>query len=438
VYPILKIFFHNQTLQGWIDEQVEGERNKLQSLKQELASHQAKFDEMEARGANRRDRASLAEKISGLKRDRTVAQWSLRSHERLQPLIHRYVPADRGKTLIGVLAMLVAGLAFKGFFIFCNESLVGGVTQLTMFDLRNALHRHTMRMDLAALHKAGSSDLMTRFTNDVETLAVGLETLIGKVIREPLKGLSCILLACWLNWRLTLVVLALVPVAVVLISTIGRNMKRATGRYLESMSSIFRILQEGLQGIKVVKAFTAEPQERRKFFQETKSYYHKAMRIVRLEALTSPVTELVGVCAIATAVLLGAFLVIGETDYDRTHVLGIRMADAPMDPESLALLYTLLAGVSDPVRKLSNVYGRMQRAAAACDRIFEFLDQEPAIVDCPQTPWLARHDQAIEFQRVQFSYPGSAPAICNIDVQIRFGETVAIVGPNGCGKSTLL
>jgi ABC-type multidrug transport system fused ATPase/permease subunit len=204
------------------------------------------------------------------------------------------------------------------------------------------------------------------------------------------------------------------------------------------MSSIYRILQEGLQGIKIVKAFTAEPHERRRFFQETKNYFHKAMRIVRLEALTSPVTELVGVCAIAIAVLLGAFLVLGDTEYDRTHVLGIRMADAPMDPEGLALLYTLLAGVSDPVRKLSNVYGRMQRAAAAADRIFSFLDRQPVIVDCPQVPSLPRHEESIEFKHVQFAYAGSQPVLVDINLQIRCGETIAIVGPNGCGKSTLL
>jgi ABC-type multidrug transport system fused ATPase/permease subunit len=438
VYPILQIFFHNQNLQTWIDREVRTLDERAWNLSDDIKSKTNELRNLPHEPADGNTRVALTSELQTLELDRLRVQRELKWHKRAQPLIHRFVPADRGRTLVLVMGLLVLGLAVKGLFIFFHESLSGGVTQLVMFDLRNDLHRHTLRMDLAALTETGSSDLMTRFTNDMETLAVGVETLIGKMIREPLKAVSCIALACWMNWRLTLVVLALVPLAVLLIGAIGRMMKRATKRYLESMSSIYRILQEGLQGIKVVKAFTAEPYERRRFFQETKNYFHKAMRIVRLEALTSPATEMVGVSAIAVAVLIGAFLVIGDNEYDRTHVLGIRMADSPMDPVGLATLYTLLAGVSDPMRKLSNVYGRVQRAAAAADRIFGFLDQEPTIVDCPKMPSLARHDDTIELRKVTFSYPDSQPVLNDVSLRVKAGETIALVGPNGCGKTTLL
>jgi ABC-type multidrug transport system fused ATPase/permease subunit len=362
----------------------------------------------------------------------------VRAGEVLQRVIHGALPHDRARTLVVVMLLLAAGLALKGVFAYFQESLVGGVAHRAMFDLRNRLHRHSLRMDLAEATRAGSGDLMARFTNDVETVAVGVETLAGKVIREPLKAIACVALACWVNWRLTLLVLALAPVAVTMIGVIGRLMKRATRRYLESMSSIYRLLQETLQGMKVIKAFTMEPYERRRFYRETKDYFRKTMRIVRLEAMTSPTTEMLGVGAISLAVLAGAFLVIGETDYDRTHVFGLRMADAPMGLEELFLLYTLLAGVSDPVRKLSNVYGRVQRAAAAADRLFAFLDRAPTIRDNRSLPRLARHCRSVEFRDVCFSYAGSPPVLAGINLDVRSGEVIALVGPNGCGKTTLV
>ncbi len=438
-YPILKVFFKKQTLQDWADAEVARLRMDQSALISVLGGLGAEMTLLDGPSdADRRARDVAAGHIKVLQLQQLRTEWRLRGYERIQWLVHRFVPETRGRTLMMVMALLIASLALKGVFLYLNETLVGGVTHRAMFDLRNRLHRHTMKMDMASFTETGSSDLMSRFTNDVETLAVGLETLVGKMIREPLKATACIALACWINWRLTLVVAALVPVAVVVISLIGRTMKRATRRYLESMSSIFRILQEGLQGIKIVKAFTMERTERRRFFQETKSYFRKTMRIVRLEALVSPVTELIGVSAISVAVLVGAFLVIGETEYERTHVLGVRMASAPMDPESLALLYTLLAGVSDPLRKLSNVYGRIQRAAAAADRIFGFLDRSPAIVDQPRLPRLPRHQRSIELRSIRFRYADSPPILKDISLSVPFGETIAFVGPNGCGKSTLV
>ena len=106
-------------------------------------------------------------------------------------------------------------------------------------------------------------------------------------------------MACFISWQLTLMFLILVPIAAFILARVGRVMKQATRRLLERMSSIYKILQESFQGIRVVKAFTMEPYERRRFFTATKDYYHKAMLVVKIDALAGPIIEVLEVAAAA-------------------------------------------------------------------------------------------------------------------------------------------
>src|SRR5205085_7670014 len=151
---------------------------------------------------------------------------------------------------------------------------------------------------------------------------------------EPLRALACVILACFISWQLTLMFLVLVPIALFILTKVGRVMKRATRRLLERVSSIYKILQETFQGIRVVKAFTMEPYERRRFCSATKDYYHKAMWMVNLDALASPIVETLGVAAIAAALVGGAYLVLGP----RTHLFGMRVTAQPPKYESLLTL----------------------------------------------------------------------------------------------------
>ncbi|MFL5244295.1 MAG: ABC transporter transmembrane domain-containing protein [Gemmataceae bacterium] len=441
IYPVLRILSEEKSPQEWIQSEIKASEKKIKELEPQIELKQSELRRLELQTIQLPDNRFLEQTRRDLVRDLAHLEGKLESHRTdlhrellAKKFIDKFVPDDCFRTLLLVIISVVIAVTIKGAFEFCQETLVGSVVNLTLFDLRNRFFRRAIHYDVGNFNEQGTSELMARFTYDMELLAAGLKTLFGRVVSEPLKALGCIIAALFISWQLTLMFLILVPIAIFLLSKVGRLMKRATRRLLERMSSIYKILQEVFQGIRVVKASTMEPHERRRFRTATRDYYHKAMMVVKIDALADPVMELLGVMAVAGAILAGSYLVLQR----ETRLFGIQMTDQPMSAPSLLLLYGYLAAIADPVRKLSSVYSRMQSAMAAADRIFVTFDRQPRVVGNNAGVRLAGMATAMEFRDVCFSYEPGRPILTNIHLHVRAGETVALVGKNGCGKTTLL
>ncbi len=141
-----------------------------------------------------------------------------------------------------------------------------------------------------------------------------------------------------------------------------------------------------------------------------------------------------GIAIVIVAAVMGGYLVLGQN----THIFGIKISDMPLNHGDMSLFFAMLAGMSDPARRLSGEFSNIQQALAAADRVYEVLDREPTIVD-PATPVaLPKLTKSIRFENVCFEYHAEKPILRGVNLEIRSGETIAIVGPNGCGKTTLL
>jgi ATP-binding cassette subfamily B protein/subfamily B ATP-binding cassette protein MsbA len=446
IYPVLKLLHTGQSPQQWIAAHIEVLQTDIASLeidakrisereKQVEQLPPGKFHDDEAKRVTL-EKARIDGKLEGQGR-------KLYTYQVAQTIFNKsWFPTDPFQTLALVIGLVVFGVAIKCFFEFCQESLVGSVVNLSLFDLRNRFYRNAIHLDVDQFSETGTSELMARFTNDMESLGTGIKTLFGKVVAEPLRALSCVVMASLISWQLTLMFLVLVPVAALILTKVGRLMKQATRRLLERMSNIYKILQESFQGIRVVKAFTMEPYERRRFCSATKDYYHKSMLVVNIDALADPIIEVLGVVAVAAALLAGSYLVLQQKD----SIFGLRLTNGLLEAESMLTLYIFLAAIADPVRKLSSVFTRLQSGAAAADRIFDFLDRRPAVTANIDGPRLSRRiDPAeledhpfIEFRDACFSYIPGTPVLTNVRLSVQQGETVALVGANGCGKTTML
>ncbi|MDX1964115.1 MAG: ABC transporter ATP-binding protein [Pirellulales bacterium] len=425
-YPVVEVIFRGQSLQEWVTKDIQASRANIQAWQAELAALPGNAPAPEGDFARAR-REELVFKLSAEETHLARQEW-------LSPLIHEYLPSDKFQTLLAIMMVLLAGTILKNVFLVFDSILVDRLTMLVMTDLRKKFFRRTLRLDLANFSESKTSDLLSRFTNDMDALYAGIQTLLGRAVREPLKMIVCLAGAAFVCWRLLLLSLVFAPIMGFLINRLAQSLKRANRRAMEEIAALFGILGETFGNIKVVKAFTRERHERLRFHRNNKEIFKRGMKIARYDALIHPLTEMMGISAICLGILAGAYLVLNQ----ETHIFGIRMTDRPLSLSSLLIFYGLLVGTTDPARKLSDVFGRLQRAMAAGDRIYQYLDREPTIQDPPRPVRLSRHSRAITLENVKFAYHPDQLVLHNLSLEIFAGQTVAIVGPNGCGKSTLL
>ena len=329
VYPVLQLVDKNENLQDWVDQRLKDvaarhpqpRRRDRRPVRAEARdsrpSRRASFGTDELRKVTEK----LNVKESRLAALRTT-EWR---HQQLKHYVIRHLPEDMFKTLALLLGLVVLAVAVRGFFEFWQEYLVGVVVARTILDLRNKFYRAAVHQDLRQIQEGGSAELMSRFTNDMEAIGNGMKILFGKVVAEPLKAVACLVIAFCISWQLTLLFVLIVPVAIAIMTTASKKMKRASRRVLEKMGSLYKILQETFQGLRVVKAFTMEPYERRRFHDAAREYAERSIRVTRIDALTSPLVELTGVVAILLAVLAGAYLVISQ----QKRVFGIQLTSTP-------------------------------------------------------------------------------------------------------------
>lgn len=429
VYPMVDLTTKGRSLRQWADDAIAQSKARADHYREE-AGQLAR--ELAAAASSQRDALAAkqrhAEQLALLEeRDGRRYRWFA------EHVIYPYMPADAFSTLLLVVGALLAGTIIKSLFFVAQQILVARLAQRVVFNLRKEFYRRTLRMDLATFTTESTSELMSRFTFDMEGVSHGINDCFGKLIREPLKMLACLIGAACVCWQLLLLSLVIAPVSAFLIRWLAKTLKRANRKAMEEMSQIYNILEETFQGIKAVKAFTMERSERWRFHQVSKKYLKKAMRIARYDSLTRPATEVMGMITVCVALLAGAYMVLEH----KNNLFGIPMGRQPPTFEGLLLFYGLLAGVSDPARKLSEVFSRLQRAAAAADRIYQLLDRSPTIVDARRPRSLPRHRRELVFDRVNFHYQPSQKVLDDVSLRVEFGETIAIVGPNGCGKSTL-
>jgi ABC-type multidrug transport system fused ATPase/permease subunit len=330
--------------------------------------------------------------------------------------------SDSQTAIIIAAVAVVAASAVNGFAGYGNQYLSQVVSQQASYDMRNAMYDRLQRQSFAYHDKNQTGQLMSRATVDVEAvrmfLAVGLLGLIGVIIQ--VVAITCLLIL--LDWKLALMTMAFIPLIAWRTVDVSARLRPVWLRVQQLMGALGNTLQESLMGIRVVKGFSRQKEESRKFDTDAKKLYDEQVHAARLTAFNMPL--MVFLLSLPTALILwyggnqvisGALSIGGVTQF---------------------VLY--LGSLAMPIRRLGMITNLYSRTVSAGQRILEVLDTETTVKDKPAARELGRIKGEVTFENVSFGYNSMSPALKNLNFEVQPGQTVALLGGSGSGKSTLV
>lgn len=336
-------------------------------------------------------------------------------------------PAKVLKMMIFALPIL---FLFKGFIMFWRSFLMSKIGQLVVRDIRDALYHKLNELDLAYFSQKRSGELISRITNDVRMVENAVSYGLTDLVYQSALAVFFTVTAFAMHWKVTLAVFLLGPFISLPVVNIGKALRKLSHRLQERMADINTILYETITGVRIVKAFNMQKYEIKRFMAQNNDYFKTTMKSIKRIVALGPLTEFIG--AIAATLLLAW--------------IGRDVINGVLSPGALGLLMTSLMMLIRPVKKLSQVNGLIQQALAAEERINDILEYEPQLKESQDAEPISSFENSIKFDNVWFGYEVEDAENLNdhgytlkeINLEVKKGEVIAIVGPTGSGKTTLI
>ncbi len=337
--------------------------------------------------------------------------------------LNQLVPLSIHNVWTMVAAGILGAYILKGICDYFGNYLINYVGLSAVTDLRQRVFDRVLRQDSQFFESTSTGRLMSSIMNDIEKIQVATSHILADWLRQSFTAVFLLCVVLQMDWRLALFSLTVLPFVLVPTARLGRRIRRSTRRAQDAAADLNQILQETISGHQVVKSFGTEEIESNRFHVAAARLKSSNLRYVAQQAIASPLIDFFA--AITIVVLL---------TYARQQILVHALTAGEFTSFIIALLL-----LYEPVKRLTGIHNIFQQALGASQKVFEYLDGHQHVQERPGAVRLNKLQHAIRLQDVSFRYPNSPNGfhLDNVDLEVKAGEVVALVGPSGAGKTTV-
>lgn len=327
------------------------------------------------------------------------------------------------QTLIIVCSIIVALFLMRNLFSYLSTYFMAPVRNGIVEDMRNNMYRKVLNLPLSYFSNERKGDLMSRMSNDVQEVDNSVMSSIQVLFRDPITILVYLTSLMLMNFKLTLIIIAMLPIIGVVLGNIGKSLRRKSKTSQERLGLLTSMIDETLHGLRIIKAFTSEDVVYKKTADTNRRYTRLMIRIFRRRNLASPLTEFISILVMVVILFLGASMVLDKS--------------STFSPEAFIAYIMIFSQIIAPAKSFSTAYYGVQKGLASLDRVEELLNADISIHDCENPIDMGEFKKGIRYSDVSFRYETDY-VLNNINLSVPKGHTVALVGTSGAGKTTLV